>query len=200
MPPTPELIEAVTIARTAMQEHPTHQLLPIYRRTIYEAMGARVRGYLALITAEYVLPIWQKAQPTDHMPDRIIALGKDVWHQNTITKAVDRQLDADWAYLDELAVTPFGFTQAFLAGFAAVKALSEVLGGDQFQNVSINEITTDQGLDPWSSDTAAQAASAYSGPVWIANSDISLRKVFWEWWLDVAIPIAWQFVEEARAD
>jgi hypothetical protein len=205
MPLPSELIQTITIAKAAMWQHPAHQLLPVHRRAIYHAMGEnealsslRVRGQLALLSAQYVLPIWLKARSSDHLPENTIKLGEDLWHRRVAAKTVDGQLGDAWKYFEQLAYTSVGSDNVFFAGFAAVKAVSEVLGRDQFKNTLIDEEATDQSLDPWSSDTAAHAAAAYGGPVWIAVSDISRRKDFWEWWLDVAVPAAWQACEGAN--
>jgi len=182
-----------------MLQHPEHQLPPKARQRIYNAIGqkddvrgSRTCGYLACITARYVLPVWVEAMAHDSTVENTIHTAEAVWLHTTTTEAADKKLERDWNYFEQLASTPFGYTNAFLAGFSAVKALAETLNRTNFRDVILAASSTDRELDPWSSDTAKYAASAFSGPVWVPLPDYSRRKTFWEWWLGSAIPAAWR--------
>jgi hypothetical protein len=194
-----DLTGTITNARTQMLDHPEHQLLPKVRQGIYNAIrakdavrGSRTCGYLASVTARYVLPVWIEAMANDSTVENTIQMAEAVWLDRTTIEAADKKLERVWNYFEQLASTPFGYTNAFLAGFSAVKALAETLNRISFRDAILNTASTDRELDPWSSDTAKYAAAAFSGPVWVLLSDYSRRKTFWEWWLGSAIPAAWR--------
>ncbi len=200
----PALERTIQPARSAVLAHPEHQLLPIHRQTIYRALvradvntGSRARGFLAYLSANYVLPIWTSAGANDRIVEDTVTMAKAFWRGHETLAAAELQLGKAWIYLEQLATTPMGDTRAFLAGFAAVKALAETMDRDTFLDAIITDASTDRDLDPWSSDTALYAAGAFGGPVWGPVSDTSRRQLFWEWWLGTAIPVAWRTTEES---
>ena len=101
-----------------------------------------------------------------------------------------------WERLDELGgetkIPESG--RVFFAGEAAVQALFEVLGDDPFEDIDIDEQITDEDLDPWCSDTAHWAVTAWAGWVEEPQSDRVRRREFWEWWLTRAVPEVWHTV------
>jgi hypothetical protein len=71
-----QLDKALACVRT----HPHHELIPMDRRSIYDALIAAnsfqrdaVRAWLALLTARYVLPIWHQANLASAVPDQVLA-------------------------------------------------------------------------------------------------------------------------------
>ncbi len=200
-----ELVGVLESARSEMRAHPSRQLLPRVRQAVYFALGrgddlryVRTCGYLASITARYVLPIWLAAEPRDHLVESTIRMAEAVWRQQANVEAASRQLGRARTFFEQLAITPLGntatFGSAFAAGFAGVKALAENLDRVALEGLQLSATATDRDVDPWSADTAQYAAMAFSGPVWTSEHDISRRQAFWEWWLGSAVPSAWRAV------
>lgn len=90
--------------------------------------------------------------------------------------------------------------RAQMALQAALDAVENALGHPRFEFDGVDEIiteqTTEDNIDPWSSDAARDAAAAYAGPVWEPSSDREKRREFWTWWLREAVPAAWRAVSE----
>jgi Immunity protein Imm5 len=75
-------------AYQAVVNHPVHALAHIYRRSIYQELqsgnienGPLARKWLAVITARYVLLIWQNRRPHDDLATRALALAEQVCNQ-----------------------------------------------------------------------------------------------------------------------
>ena len=203
--PTP-LREVLEQAHHAMQQHPQHALLPIYRYKIYQAMreaagshADRVRVQLALLSARKVLPIWYEQRPNDPWPEQLMATAESIVQGHAskeagfalAQRAFDRvvALGSEWRGPGTAEINEY----AQSAAEAAVQALYEASGIFHLskpQDARENETNAD--LDPWSSDPALWAEMAYTGGVWDPASDLQRREEFWEWWLFEAIPQAWQ--------
>ena len=203
VPPT--LRQAVERAQAALEQHPEHLLLPIYRQAIYRAFAVhddpsqrRARALLAVLTARHVLPIWQHEQPDDHLPERLLATADGVMAGQVAPAQAETIFQEAWEWLPQLRVEQWGKSEAHHAGTAAVFALQEVLGEESFDNASIGEEETDGDyLDPTCSDTAMWAAAACAGPSWDRTYDVAKGREFWTWWLHEAIPLAWDSVASA---
>jgi hypothetical protein len=126
------------------------------------------------------------------MPNNLIDMAGKVMDNKLSVDLIQGEASKAWKYLEDLGVVEEGKTlgNAYYSGEAAVEALMEVLGKDPFKGITIDEKTTDPGLDPWCSDTALWAAAAFAGRVGDVNSDLEKRETFWNWWLGTAIPTA----------
>lgn len=191
---------AVNSALVALAAHPSCILAPIYRRKIYSALisdsdlgNSQAYEKLAILTARHVLPIWQTAWPHNRMPEHLLETAERI-----VFRLSDREVAKEQAIEASDFLGNFGknldpsFENAFFSGAAALRALEEILSKNPFDGALIDDDTTDSDLDPWCSDTALYAASAYAGPVWEKGSDTVKRREFWNWWLTDAIPTASQ--------
>jgi hypothetical protein len=194
------LQELVDEAYAAMIRDPNHALPPLYRKDIYrlisagQANGGRLaRARLALLSARYVIPIWERARPTDVGPPGLLRMAEALLTGQDIAEAARSQADAVWEALTELDVhsDKLGIVETIASGLAAVEALREALGKDPYEGVNIDATKSDEELDPYHTDAAQFAADAYSGPSWISSSSPEKRREFWEWWLREAVPMAW---------
>ncbi len=220
--------ELVLLVRTAlgeMEADPQHRLAPQRRRQIYDVCGASldppgrlVRGWLAVITARRVLPLFQAEFPDDTLPqellDTAIRCLQGQVDESTADDIQDHGYHASgnaWGH-DEAEIT----WNADLAGAAAYHALKEARGQeplcdlDRFFKLGVVSwpsgemigstaapLRADQFVDEDlcqidNSDTAANAAVAFAcdpgGPL----CDPSKLHEFWTWWLTQAIPEAWE--------
>jgi hypothetical protein len=143
-------------ARMAMEEHPGHHLAPYYRTRIYQvlmrdrnpfikAKNGGARGWLAVLSAEKVLPVFEHGSfrvediPKGklELPSQLLDLSKRVMH-NDISPSQALQeaaaLDAHQEFnmmLNESNYDPEGFpVNAIMAGLAAATALGEACGLD----------------------------------------------------------------------
>jgi hypothetical protein len=223
------LPEAVRLlANTALAEmraDPQHRLAPQRRRQIYDALGPSTdnisqyaRGWLAVIAARRVLPIFQQAFPEDTLPQELLdtAIGvlegkvDDVTADDFQEHGYNASGNA-WGY-DETEM-PWN---ADLAGCATYHALKEARGQEPLCNldkffslgivgwpsgewvtqypepISAEQFTDEDLCQIDNSDTAACAAVAFAcGPGGPWCDPVKLQE-FWTWWLTVAIPEAWE--------
>ncbi len=220
--------EIQLLVKTALAEvnaDPQHRLAPQRRRLIYDAfkaisgpVGQRTCGWLAVITARRVRPLFRQEFPTDPLPQDLLnaALGvlQGKMDDATAEAIQDHGYHASgnaWGH-DETEIS----WNADLAGCAAYHALKEARGQsplshlDKFfklgmvswpsgkpvsehtQPIQADQFTDEDLCQIEDSDTAAVAAVASAcepdGPL----CDSSRFQEFWTWWLTTAIPEAWE--------
>ncbi len=193
--------------------HPEHRIEPKRRREIYNAFGPkedikanRSRGWLAVISARYVLPIFERGFPDVDTPSRLIDIAEKTARGafdagTAVREASNGQEMAGrlWGY-DE-TVVPWN---ASMAGNTAHRALAEAAGLDPFESkitgvvgtkasnarrVLIDELP-DEKLAKMFGDTASAAVVAFAWSPGNSKCDPSKMLEFWEWWLTKAIPKA----------
>ena len=175
-----------------------HAIIPANRLAIYNLIDENHLAErpafkkLSLITAQHVLPIWQNARPVDAATEHVLNTAELVLQNKISSDVAKDEVEKAWERMENLGATEKGKSigNAIYAGEAAVESLLAVLGKAPFDEVRVDQNSTDDDLDPWSSDTAHWAAAAYAGRVGDVSSDSSKRQEFWEWWLQDAIPQA----------
>ncbi len=191
------LEKAIQRVSSEMMAHSKHVILPANRRVIYHLLDVNnpladrpVFKKLSIITAQYVLPIWQNAQFTDAIAEHMLNLATLVFENKISPNVARTEADKAWEKMENLGANEEARSMgnAFYAGQAAVECLIEVLGKDPFEGVRLVKNSIDSELDPWSSDTAHWAVAAYVGSGSDMKSDSSKRQAFWNWWLQDAIP------------
>ena len=224
--------ELQLLVNTALAEVDTnlqHRLAPQRRRQIYDAfkastdpLGQRARGWLAVITARRVLPLFQQEFPEDTLPQDLLNAAASVLQGRVNDATADDIQDQGyhasgnaWGY-DETEIT----WNADLAGCATYHALKEARGQEPFGNLdklfklgvvswpsgeSVSEYSQPIGADQFTdedlcqienSDTAAAAAVAFACEPDGPPCDSSKFQEFWTWWLTVAIPEAWKTAQQ----
>ena len=183
-----------------MERRPDHVLLPVYRQAVYRAFvsdnkagGQRARGLLAVLTARHVLPIWQREQPDDMMPEGLLATADGMMTGQIEAERVDTVINEAWEWLLGLRTERWGNPDAYNAGAAAVFALQEARGEGFLEGVRIgDDDPDDEFFEPGTGDTALFAAAAFAGPSWEGAPDPRKAREFWTWWLQEAIPTTWE--------
>jgi hypothetical protein len=154
-----ELQQATDEALSAMRSHPRHHLVPYYRYRIYEvlkgfngsqalpkppralardSLGDRVRSWLAIITAEKVLPIFNAATYSPEVdeedlawPMKLLEMAYGVMKGSTDPQKALQEASAfheEFRLIDENDYDPEGFPlNASLAGWTAKEALVETV-------------------------------------------------------------------------
>jgi hypothetical protein len=161
-----DLLQVIADALTNMRSNPAHHLAPFYRYQLYRTLGrlvgsessshegsgdsvSPVRAWLAILTAEHTLPIFEGAtfvlEDIDEdflrLPRQLIGMSKDLMRGQVDLRSA--RWDAgeaherfgnwvDEAYYDSNAAP----LNAVLAGTVAQRALSEAAGLDYFQSMT----------------------------------------------------------------
>jgi Immunity protein Imm5 len=146
-------------------------------------------GWLAIISAENVLPIWKQSRKTvsntelySNDPREMLKIAKDILNKNITAKEADYQLCNRFYYglgSDEIRTDE----KVFNVIESAYKALTTVLYCPVY-------------LEP-EDDPAFHALTAFAFVVKKrSNETDNIKKLeFWEWWLTEAIPQAWQMAQ-----
>jgi hypothetical protein len=159
----------------------------------------QVLGWLAILTAEKVLPIWQEkrispeGEKREHLwgnPNLTLEIGKNLIY-------VKKPIQETLSYLNGLFYYPSpdkGGAKDGIIGYLASRAASDGLEVLLF-GVSILIDTgalfyTDDERSFAPHDFAAMAVNAYAG---FEEHELTQKRLeFWEWWLTEAIPQAWE--------
>jgi hypothetical protein len=197
-----DLTRALEEAKAGLVVHPHAELVLPKRKKIWAAMGPvvitkrnrakmtpglRRRTALAIVTAEHVLPIWERhwdSKDPHRMLEVVRAYVRDEMSWRDARDEQTRFLGALYnANTDEISEDIFHFVYV---GYAAVDAVATALKDMDCED----DGTLDEDLDSW--DGSFWACSAYSGDFpWEARSDMGRRREFWEWYLDEAVPLAY---------
>jgi hypothetical protein len=192
-----ELDKNIEKALIAVHQHSQHDLDLGYRQAIWAALGPQAdetkqvdigkkrRLFLAIFSAKYVLPLWEKIRPNDKTPHRLLAKAE----QSLLEKVVSLHDDymAGMYIMEGLEYEP-----AIMVGYSAVKTLSVAMWDERFDPTNIDYNLTNADLDSDYTDVALLASCAYAdGSIWEEGSSKEKRLEFWKWWLTKAVPAAW---------
>jgi hypothetical protein len=206
-----EIESAIQDADTTVTSDVEHDLTPFRRHVLYQIVapmsdspGQQLRTQLEIITIRKVLHFWEQLWPDNQLPHQALATAEAVFQGTIDVEVAERVALGMSGQLDALCAEPekgFGetgdfdpaVTAACAVGRGAVSAIWTACGADPFEDLELNEEDTNNSLslDPWSSDAARWASDAYAGVVSLASSSADKRLEFWKWWLQEAIPAAW---------
>ncbi len=224
--PFPKTLETrVNAALAAMRTAPNHHLPHHHRSTIYATLrthakehGPQVLGWLAVLAARRVLPIFQAVFPADTLPRELLATAEGVLRGQVEDKKAAEMQDkgyhaagSGWGYDEDAISWPED-----LAAKAAYHALKEARGQEPLQHLeqtfvvgtvdtvsgewvekvakplSDEHFTDEQLCQSDDSDTAAVAAVAFSCAAEAPRCAPEKLDIFWTWWLKDAIFRAWE--------
>ncbi len=187
-------------ANKSLYRHPQHDLNLGYRHGIWAIFGDNGhvrRTALALSTVRHVLPIWNQRFKNDDRPQQVITLTEKVISGEVSKAFAEKESQKFWREMQQLGYDDSGM--AFTVGCAAVASLDTAIFDENFDPDEIDFNLTDN-QDIEGNDAAFFAACAYTnGAVWdtiSGKSDSAKRLEFWSWWLNVAVPNAWEIMEE----
>jgi hypothetical protein len=217
-----EIIALVETGLSRMRARPDHHYDWRIRRTLYQQMNIRynqigydAHGWLAVLTAEFVLPIFRTAIPGDPLPEQLLDCAQQV-----MRRAVPRDSAVVIELLDEgyLGTGPdcmdWRDTIAYNAEYAGeatyvaleeangshnlLEAIEECVRGEGVVKFDLPEGMTLDDLTDYEiadiglfKDTASTAAIAYSCDKDGFQLDPQRLMHFWEWWATHAISEAW---------
>jgi hypothetical protein len=195
-----ELQNLIQEANASLYRHPQHDLNLGYRHAIWAIFGDNghlIRTALALSTVRHVLPIWNQTFKNDDKPQQILTLAEKVVSGNVSKAFAEKESQNFWREMQQLGYDDSGM--AFTVGCAAVASLDTAIFDENFDRHEIDFNLTDN-QDIEGNDAAFFAACAYAnGTVWdtiSGKSDSAKRLEFWSWWLNVAVPNAWEVIEK----
>ena len=91
-------------------------------------------------------------------------------------------------FLDDKFLLGEKYFRGIYAGFSCWSAVGTVLYDSMLETKETSEIT----IPPEKWDSSFYSALAISnGVIWAETGDVEARKNFWNWYLDTAVPDAW---------
>ncbi len=231
MPIPTKLQQIVQDLRAEVLQDAHHNLFPNQRLPIYDFIKAssvvKTRKWLAVLSAKFVLPSWEREMPNWDLAQKTIELAQKVLLEELNAKEMPKKSTIT-SLIANLAGIECG-RQADYAMEAAITALAEVRGINLFKRISslqIKQGIPDEMISSLYVDTMSAAVCAYSGvsfdwkslPYGNANDPVYMPKLiahvrntfdpkfdpnkrleFWEWWLTEAIPHAWELAQQSSA-
>jgi len=141
-----------------------------------------------------VLPIWERIWLDDDRPHRLLAAADRVVAGHPPDPTARDESARLRASLDDILSLGGDLTPLY-AAYSAGRALVTALDDEDFDPAHLDPTLTDASCDAYTVDAAFWAATATAaGSIWEPASSPTRRRAFWEWWLDEAVPTAWQAV------
>jgi hypothetical protein len=207
-----KLRQVLDQANDALAHDPSGQLALPWRNALWLAMGdpqENEKGYpigagwqrrvkMGILTVQHLLSIWQEQYPQDEGPQRMLLLAEQVVEDKINHDAAGSESDNYWTLLSDLGVIEDDSKPAevlpFLVGMAAARVVRTArLDYQMVLFNDPNELDTER--DAWMWDESYLGAMAYAGgAVWVTGSSSERRREFWQWWLDQAVPSAYEAV------
>jgi len=203
----PDLIDAIRRAPSeAVRKGPNHDLLLGRRRQVYRAIGKRCepfslnpdcvgqlrRANLAIISIEKSDPALGEMSSSRQIPVARIENRKWIPCRHCFAGEGRTRKRCMWQHCDDFSTTDQEVLICIEVGYGAAQVISVALDDEIFDENGADAEITDRDVDPHDLDVACSAASVYAnGPVWVPTSDPGRRRLFWEWWLEEAVPRAW---------
>jgi hypothetical protein len=203
-----ELRSAISQALAAMTHDPHYDLAPGYQLAILKALGPSPRHQeagsiwgkrcvvLAIDSVDKVIPRWDRQYPSIRNP-------------HTILREAQRVFSLDWDYHNAMQIAYYNYWDHFQgvdqnnaisfilnAALAALgMAITAATTTDAFYPRNIDYSVTNDSVSleqqsPWFLASVANAG----GTSWGARSNNTLRREYWEWWLEEAVVKAYSAV------
>jgi immunity protein Imm5 of predicted polymorphic toxin system len=149
--------------------------------------GLRRRYALSRASAEHVLPVWKAEAPDDEKPERMLALADAVLERRVDARTAIDESQRVSVEIGDLAGDGQISQSANAAGQAACTTVVAAAAGDYGEDVPPDTDDNDLEPDEWEAEFEASfAVTDYP------NQDPEDLRAYWRWYLDEAVPAAWQ--------
>lgn len=195
------LISAVESCRKHVVDSPLHWLPLGHREFIYhfmgdsddEELGIQRQCCLSILTAQSLIPVYKQVFERDDLPEVVLEFARELLLRGPDSGMPTHRPDLlDRAFRDLRKEFPQR-QHAISIGYSTVAALRQVIRGERFAFGEPDHSLLDEDLEPELRDAAFYAESAAGkGPYWWDDSDPAGRLAFWQNWLEVCVPHAYQ--------
>lgn len=181
----------------------------LFARNNADKSGYLRRLHLANLVVRHVMSHWHKSFPDDKTPLELLDRAKWVGENRNVRDKVtvnDDAISLEIERAEDYVMNLFEETYDIAAavGFAAVDTLNLALW-DGFTDSDSDDIDYSKvdSMEFESNDVHCLAAAVFSnGPVVpieaAPDSDPKKREEFWRWWLQTAVPEAWNSVKQTE--
>ncbi|HLJ51402.1 MAG TPA: Imm5 family immunity protein [Bryobacteraceae bacterium] len=206
-----ELEQRITEARDSIERNQEGRLTLGHRQRIWAAMGPRLkrgemavpgtglqrRTSLGILCAQLVVDHWSVVVPGDTIPTQLTVLARRFIEGQVTREEAWKAAHDFWTRLD--AMSEKLSAAAYYAGAAAAKTVSVAFRDEDFDPGRFDDSGEDRPgdlPDEWDPALLASASHCSEGESSLSDSTIR-RRQFWEWYLTMAVPSAYELVPES---
>jgi hypothetical protein len=165
--------------------------------------GLCFRTHLAAAAVRRVLPHWEAVLPADDYPQRLLKAAEQyLAGELSYEKAYDL-VGLGWVHASKISAqladrrAPGGRLTS-LVGYAASRVLFVAVQDELFDPDDVDDPESHGSGDPESMDASYMASAVAAGGFpEDKSSDVGARRQYWQWYLEEAVPRAWQAVPGA---
>lgn len=195
----PEILtQIIAEAEESLLKNPVGELTLPIRKQIWAAMGElnsevgkKRRTKLAKMCVEHAFQVWDFVHPPEKHPKEILNLIDAYFDGKIDDESMREEYDIYSVKMDNLSSRDLKYQLAAGVGTAACQALFVARHDECFGEVDEYPDATEEGMDPDEWDAAFYISIAVAGPKWIEGASIEKRRQFWNWYLDEAVPQAY---------
>lgn len=196
-----DLMTNISNAKDSIRNDPQNRLALAMRQRIWKAMGPDTRlgvGHkrrtrLAILCTQKVLALWHNKFAENDGPDIMLSIAEKFIEQQIDKKEATKIHDN---FLTEVANMPKKYDghldfRPSMVGDAAVSALTTALVDCEFKQISDDIDDFDNDPETWECSVLASMAYANDQPA-LGLFEADKMYEFWNWYLDEAVPQAYQ--------
>jgi hypothetical protein len=171
-----------------VQHDPYHALSPDDRARIYQAIKATSNAqhtelYLSAISISYIRSIWIQSSIASSMINTLASI-------QSYLQGGSENIISEMKSLEKFSrKTPLD-SELFFSVLGMIRTLDLAAGKGIFNGYPVDADTIDAELGPDHIDPAGCAVAAFAHGLYDEEADPARRLVFWHWWLDSAVPAA----------
>ncbi len=165
-------------------------------RRVENCLGLREGGHqrraaLAIGCARRVLPFWTAAFPGDERPQQLLRHSEEYLRHHFNAPELRQEGKEAFSAVEQLIDAKH--SRPAMALYAAMRASFCALYDETFDPEHVKSSTLDlMERDFWNWDSGFVAAAVAAGGTLLSTAaDPGLRRAFWQWYLDEAVPTAW---------
>ncbi len=180
--------------RGDLPSYQRQKIYSLFNSNLNKNLGHIKRAKLELLCAWKTLHIWESCPFTDNLARELLEISEQCLQEKMTTVELSQKSDGFYFLVDDLISEGEEYLDAAYAGFACAAAVNAVLYDIDLNLVGI----PDQDKEPEDWLACANACDAYSSVrSWkIEESNVPKRREFWEWFLNQAVPSAWNYYPE----
>jgi hypothetical protein len=201
-----ELSRIIEAASEALAANADGELILPRRKRIWTALGPRLvegaratrgvgltrRTTLAGLCVRRVLELWTQAWPQNERPVQMLSIAEQYLNESLDFTQAWNSKNMFWGELEKMLYEGEHLIELNV-GFAAANVVTTALNDERFDPQQIEADVMDDDLDPYEWDASLYASAAAAGGfTWETGSDATRRREFWQWYLNEAVPGAWE--------
>ncbi len=192
------LKKVIEEAKQELKNNPDGELILPIRKKIWAEMGEyrseegkKRRTQLNILCIKYAMPVWDYVQPSVLSPLILLNYLFDCYEGKISWEELMDKGNTYWTEMDDLGNSHPKYQMASLIGYAAIDTLGIARLDTEFGEQDEYPDNLDGDFDPYGWDASFYISGAVAGFKWIKGASVERRRQFWNWYLDKAVPEAY---------